>query len=127
MKAREELGIMDIKQFPLMPSPNKEFMPTRRPLSTTEANGWIKLILQLVDASVDGKVTTHSCKCTTLSYLAKRGVSIEDRLCLGYHSNPMRIAFSLLKGQCKSPLGRVGIFIGGNQREQVETGQYKVW
>ncbi len=32
VEARAELGIMDIKQFPLMPSPNKELVPTIRDL-----------------------------------------------------------------------------------------------
>ena len=104
VKARAELGIMDIKQFPLMPSPNKDLLPTKRPLSTSEANGWIKIILQLGDRSTSGKVTTHSCKCTALSYLAKRGVSIEDRLCLGYHSNPMRIALVYSRDGSSRPL-----------------------
>ena len=104
VKARTELGITDIKQFPLMPSPNKELIPTKRPLSTSEANGWIKLILQLGDRATSGKVTTHSCKCTALSYLAKRGVSIEDRLCLGYHSNPMRIALVYSRDSASRPL-----------------------
>lgn len=35
----------------------------------------------------DSKLTSHSCKSTCLSFMAKRGASFEDRLCLGYHAN----------------------------------------
>ena len=49
-------------------------------------------------------MTSHSCKCTCLSFLAKRGVSIEDRLTLGYHSNKMRMALTYSRDSAARPL-----------------------
>ena len=57
------------------------------------------------DCIGDGqKLTSHSCKCTCLSFLAKRGVSIEDRLTLGYHSNKMRMALTYSRDSAARPL-----------------------
>lgn len=132
LDARRELGISDIKKFPLMPAPAKDLSPTVRPLSTTEANGWFRILLQLGDQTESGKVTTHSCKCACLSFLAKRGVSIEDRLCLGYHSNPMRMALVYSRDASSRPLAllerlleeiRLGIFQPDNTRSgRLQTG-----
>ena len=41
---------------------------------------------------VDRRVSSHSLKCTMLSYAAKRGISVPDRLMLGYHSSNMHMA-----------------------------------
>ena len=38
------------------------------------------------------KVSSHSLKCTMLSFAAKRGLSVPDRLMLGYHSSQMHMA-----------------------------------
>ena len=75
LRIRDALQISDLKHFPLMPAPDKSLEPTRRPVSTQETKMWIQHLLG--DCITGGqKLTSHSCKCTCLSFLAKRGVSI---------------------------------------------------
>ena len=50
------------------------------------------------------KFTTHCCKCTCLSYLAKRWVSFEGRLCLGYHSSVLKMALTYSRDGASRPL-----------------------
>ena len=40
------------------------------------------------------KVASHSLKTTTLSYAAKRGLDINLRLQLGYHTQPFRMGLT---------------------------------
>jgi hypothetical protein len=42
MQAREGLRIIDLSCFPLMPAPDRNLEPTKRPVSTQEAKLWIK-------------------------------------------------------------------------------------
>ncbi len=124
--AREELRITDLKVFPLMPAPSKTLEPTKRPLSTTEVKKWLHLILDGIDVKEDSKLTSHSCKSTCLSYMAKRGASFEDRLCLGYHSNSSKsMALVYSRDGASRPLAllehmlwevRCGIFEPDNSR-----------
>lgn len=81
----EARNITDLKKFPLMPAPSKTLEPTSRPLSTPEVKRWLHL-------KENSRLTSHSCKSTCLSFMAKRGASFEDRLCLGYHSNNAKMA-----------------------------------
>ena len=50
------------------------------------------------------KLTSHSCKCTCLSFMAKRGVNFEDRLVLGYHTNKLRMAMTYSRDSAARPL-----------------------
>ena len=103
VEARRVLKIDDPAVFPLMPAPDSVLEPTRRPLSTQEAKLWMH---ELLGDSIgkQSKTTTHSCKCTCLSFLAKRGVSYEDRLTLGYHANSMRMALVYSRDSVARPL-----------------------
>ena len=103
VEARRFLKIDDLAVFPLMPAPDSVLEPTRRPLSTQEAKLWMH---ELLGDSIgkQSKTTTHSCKCTCLSFLAKRGVSYEDRLTLGYHANSMRMALVYSRDSVARPL-----------------------
>ena len=124
LEVRKILCIENMRQFPLMPAPNIALEATRRPVSTHEAKLWIGHLLCLEDIN-KAKLTSHSCKCTCLSFLAKRGASIEDRLVLGYHSNKMRMALTYSRDSIARPLAllshvlmeiRTGVFEPDNSR-----------
>eukprot|EP00435_Cladocopium_sp_Y103_P010168 s4526_g2.t1 len=103
LHVRRRLCIEDLGKFPLMPAPDSTLEPTRRPISTQEAKKWICLLLgpELVGQA---RISSHSCKSTFLSFLAKRGASFEDRLALGYHTNKMRIALTYSRDGASRPL-----------------------
>jgi hypothetical protein len=103
LQVRRCLQIEDLKKFPLMPAPDLNLAPTKRPISTAETKHWILHLLgtELVGQS---KLSSHSCKCTCLSYLAKRGASYEDRLVLGYHSNKTKMALVYSRDSISRPL-----------------------
>lgn len=103
--ARDQLGVNDLQQFPLMPAPDKEGTPTVRPISTTEAGEWMNLLIQQrVKQLPQVRYTSHSLKATCLSYCAKRGMGFEDRLCLGYHAGPLRMALTYSRDGAARPL-----------------------
>ena len=104
MKARTLLGIGDLSVFPLMPAPDSSLEPTKRPISTMEAKKWIHHLLGPEMLKPGAKLTSHSCKCTCLSFLAKRGVNFEDRLVLGYHTNKLRMAMTYSRDSAARPL-----------------------
>ena len=84
---RDKLGIRKPPHMPLMPAPDRLGCPTVRPLSSQEAGKWLRALLDKKGLQVeDRKLTSHSFKCTLLSYAAKRGLTLDDRLALGYHS-----------------------------------------
>ncbi|CAE7231133.1 unnamed protein product [Symbiodinium sp. CCMP2592] len=57
------------------------------------AGKWVRRLLDCEPAEgCPNKITSHSFKATLLSMAAKRGYSIEDRLQMGYHSVPGRMA-----------------------------------
>ena len=91
------LNIDDLGQYPLMLAPDSSLKPTRRPVSTGEAKQWIAYLLGAENMKTDAKLTSHSCKCTCLSFVAKRGASFEDRLVLGYHANKLRTALGIVQ------------------------------
>ena len=95
IKLRESLGIQFPPQGLVMPAPNKLGEPSQRPLDTGECGRWLRRLLELdmaTGSEVDRRVSSHSLKCTMLSYAAKKGISVPDRLMLGYHSSNMHMA-----------------------------------
>ena len=75
-------GIQDPPSMPLMPAPNVQGSPTVRPLSTMEAGEWLKRLLLDGNFCLDNRrITSHTMKCTVLSFAAKRGISLDDRSC----------------------------------------------
>ena len=104
MQARENLRINDLSFYPLMPAPDSALEPTRRPISTVEAKHWIHHLLGPELVKPGAKLTSHSCKCTCLSFMAKRGVNFEDRLVLGYHTNKLRMAMTYSRDSAARPL-----------------------
>ena len=90
---RESLGIGDVPSFPVMPAPDHNKEPTVRPLESEEASKWMRYLLTgSMSKDPKRKLSSHSCKCTLLSYAAKFGVSTEERLVMGYHVSSSRMA-----------------------------------
>ena len=114
-KVRELLRIDNIKVYPPMPAPTAAGMATSRPLSTVEAGKWINMIIRKF-SSCDETYTSHSLKATCLSYLAKAGCGFEDRLALGYHTNPLKMALTYSRDGASRPL-RILMGVLGDIRE----------
>ena len=102
---RLDLGVSDLKVFPLMPAPDDQGIATVRPVSTSEAKDWMHMILKKHDHDIsDMRISSHSLKATFLSYLAKRGCLFEDRLALGYHTNNLQMALRYSRDSASRPL-----------------------
>ena len=124
VNVRQQLQICDLNKFPLMPAPDAATEPTKRPVSTQEAKLWILHLLG-TDLAGSARLTSHSCKSTCLSYMAKRGAAFEDRLILGYHCNKLRVGLTYSRDGAARPLAllahvlmeiRTGIFEPDNTR-----------
>jgi hypothetical protein len=88
-----------------MPAPDMDGEPTIRPLTTTEFGKWIRMILDRDDLlTPDARVSSHSCKATMLSYLAKFGASIPDREILGGHTGRMKSVLTYSRDSLAAPL-----------------------
>lgn len=93
----ERLGIDPFSRVPgncLMPAPGPDGQPLRRALESDECSTWLRLLLgqQVARATSQKKYSSHSLKASVLSFAAKRGLSHEDRLCMGHHLHPFRTA-----------------------------------
>ena len=105
LEMRDKMGIESFELYPLMPAPNEEGHPTVRPLSTSEAGDWMCHILEKYSgADIGVRYASHSLKATTLSSCAKRGIGFEDRLCLGYHAGPLKMALTYSRDGAARPL-----------------------
>ena len=106
---RSGLGI-DLEQgHALMPAPLEDGTPGRRPLDSQEAGQWLRALLEMDDSSIPGrKISSHSLKSTMLSYLAKRGVNMSDRLLLGYHTSPFTMGLTYSRDGMARPLQILG-------------------
>ena len=78
----------------MMPAPGDDGKPLKRAVETDEAGCWLRLILGEKPKRSDSarKLSTHSLKSTMLSFAAKRGFSHQDRLSMGHHAHPYKIA-----------------------------------
>jgi len=72
LSVRDAVGAPLSDGLPRTPAPDMAGDPTKRPISTREVSGWIKLLLnrRCIDVG-ERSVSSHSAKATTLSYLAK--------------------------------------------------------
>lgn len=105
MQTRNDLDITDLKKYPLMPAPLENGAPSVRPVTTSEAGDWINMLVQThCKQSESVKYTSHSLKATLLSYCAKRGITFEDRLALGYHAGPLKMALTYSRDGASRPL-----------------------
>lgn len=62
------------------------------------------LLCREIAVDSERKISSHSMKSTMLSMLAKRGVSMEDRLVSGYHSSPFKIGLTYCRDGMSRPL-----------------------
>ena len=108
-QVRGELGI-DLEQgHALMPAPLEDGSPGRRPLDSQEAGRWLRALLEIDDSNMQSrKISSHSLKSTMLSYLAKRGVNMSDRLLLGYHTSPFTMGLTYSRDGMARPLQILG-------------------
>eukprot|EP00435_Cladocopium_sp_Y103_P060675 s441_g22.t1 len=83
----EQAGITVAQGKPLLPGRTPEGWHTL-PLTAEAATNWLRNMLQSGEFFNDNRlhsVGTHSCKATTLSWMAKWGTSVDTRRLMGYH------------------------------------------
>ncbi|CAL1141652.1 unnamed protein product [Cladocopium goreaui] len=104
-RVRSELGISFEAGHPTMPAPLEDGGISMRPLSSEEMKQWTSILLHSVQIETDGRrLTSHSCKCTLLSWCSKRGLPWEDRLVLGGHTSAVRSALVYARDSLGRPL-----------------------
>ena len=121
LAVREELAAPLTAGFPLMPAPDMSGGPTKRPISTKEVAGWVKLLLNKRGLEVgERRVSSHSGKATMLSYLAKYGADLSVREILGGHVAHLQSVIRYSRDALAEPLRvlcrmlldiRVGTFV----------------
>eukprot|EP00435_Cladocopium_sp_Y103_P036573 s2951_g9.t1 len=79
------LELHEAYRGPVLPAPLKSGRWGQRSVSSNEASKWLCALLAKLGDPLD-EVSSHSLKCTTLSWLAKAGANSEHRLLLGHHS-----------------------------------------
>ena len=75
----------------VMPAPGLQGQVTCRPLETQECAAWLRKIVGSQDDTSTRRISSHTLKSTFLSYAAKRGIGIPERLQLGYHSSDFQM------------------------------------
>ena len=105
LSVRDAVGAPLSDGFPLMPAPDMSGDPTKRPISTREVSGWIKLLLnrRCIDVG-ERRVSSHSAKATTLSYLAKYGADLTVREILGGHVSHLQSVIRYSRDALAEPL-----------------------
>jgi hypothetical protein len=104
-QVRDELCIDFAQGHALMPAPLEDGTPGRRALDSQEAGKWLRSLLLLDDSNLDGrKVSSHSLISRMLSYLAKRGADMADRLLLGCHTSPFTMGLTYSRDGMARPL-----------------------
>ena len=106
LDARSSLDLGD--EHPFMPAPDMGGSPTVRALATDECGEWLSSLLIGRD---DLRTTSHSLKATMLSYCAKYGFSHQDRLALGGHSHPGKMADTYGRDALARPLRLLGVVV----------------
>ena len=92
-EVRDLLGIKSPPHHCVMPAPDREGLPLSRPLTSSEAGKWFRRLMSCECEAGDPKrITSHSFKASLLSMAAKRGYPLDDRLQMGYHATPGRMA-----------------------------------
>ena len=105
MQVREDMMLDSIAQVPIMPAPDADGRATVRPIRTTEIGRWCEFILTKQGLELgDRKIRSHSFKCTTLSFAAKFGGNLDDRLILGGHVMPFRSVVTYSRDTIAGPI-----------------------
>lgn len=78
----------------LMPAPAEDGTALQRSLESDEASIWLRLILGESSSRLQSNrlISSHSLTATILSMAAKRGLKHEDRLAMGHHAHPFKMA-----------------------------------
>ncbi|CAL1150630.1 unnamed protein product [Cladocopium goreaui] len=78
----------------LMPAPAADGTALQRALESDEASVWLRLMLgeKVKRSESTRQISSHSLKATLLSMAAKRGLKHEDRLAMGHHVHPFKMA-----------------------------------
>lgn len=87
IKVAQEVGIYFNEAFrgPVLPAPDEQGQWCARSVTASEATKWLTELLKQSSPNLE-QVSSHSLKCTTLSWLAKAGTEPHYRLILGHHS-----------------------------------------
>lgn len=92
LEVRRRLGMECGRDLPFLPAPKLDGTGFyKRALTSSEGTAWLRQLLAKYggfDQAKLSRIGTHSCKATTLSWLAKFGVHLDMRRLLGYHSTP---------------------------------------
>ncbi|CAE7366831.1 unnamed protein product, partial [Symbiodinium sp. KB8] len=92
IQSRRLLRLQDPPEGPVMPAPDRQGLPTVRSLEADEAGCWIRLLLyNCTEQLKDRRVSSHSCKCTCISFATKYGASPDQLLLLGYHTGDFKM------------------------------------
>ena len=86
-KLKKKIGgcFDEIFKGPILPAPDKTGSWNKRSVSASEATKWLAELLKQGGFNLED-VTSHSLKCTVLSWLAKAGTEPHHRLVLGHRS-----------------------------------------
>ena len=101
-----------------MPAPGLQGQPTCRPLETQECAAWLRKIVGNQDDK-SRRVSSHSLKSTFLSYAAKRGIGIPERLQLGYHTSSFQMGMVYSRDGAAA-----SILVLERLIKEIETGQF---
>ena len=97
-----QMDFEDHYQGPILPAPLKNGKWGARSVTSKEASKWLNAILAKLDGPVEN-VSSHSLKCTTLSWLAKAGANENHRLVLGHHSSGRLTGSLQQRSSCSAP------------------------
>ena len=88
LQNRCQMNLRGSLKQPMMPAPTVDGAWTLQPLTSSEANVWLREILAPWSKTKISELATHSAKATVLSWLAKANVEISLRRLAGYHVTP---------------------------------------
>jgi hypothetical protein len=87
-----------------VPAPGLDGKWLGRPLTTSQGGKWLR---GLLECDVRDNVGTHSCKVTILSWMSKRGCSLEDRSIVGHHLGNLSTVLCYSRDSMAGPLRRL--------------------
>ena len=88
LRKRAEFQLRGSMKQPMMPATTAGGLWTQQPLTSSEANLWLREILGPWCQQPISGLATHSAKATVLSWMAKANVDISLRRLAGYHVIP---------------------------------------